>query len=43
MKKLKDLLGEAFEETQKVDKHEVIEGVRNFGIVGRMQTYNKSL
>ena len=34
-KKLKDLLGEVFEETPKVDKHKVIEGVRNFGIVGK--------
>ena len=41
MKKLKDLLGEAFEETQKVDKHEVIEGVRNYGIVGK-SLYNNS-
>ena len=40
-KKLKDLLGEVFEETQKVDKHTVIEGVRNFGIVGK-SLYNGS-
>ena len=35
MKKLKDLLGEVFDETPKVDKHSVIEGVKNFGIVGK--------
>ena len=35
MAKLKDLLGEVFEETPKVDKHKVIEGVRNYGIVGK--------
>ena len=35
MKKLKDLLGEAFEDTPKVDKHKVVEGVKNFGIVGK--------
>ena len=34
-KKLKDLLFEAFDETPKVDKHKVIEGVRNFGVVGK--------
>ena len=34
-KKLKDLLGEVFDETQKVDKHKVIEGVKNYGIVGK--------
>ena len=41
MKKLKDLLGEVFEETQKVDKYKVSEGVRNFGIVGK-SLYNNS-
>ena len=35
MKKMKELLGEAFEDTPKVDKHKVIEGVRNYGIVGK--------
>ena len=40
-KKLKDLLSEVFEETQKVDKHKVSEGVRNFGIVGK-SLYNNS-
>ena len=41
MKKLKDLLGEVFDETPKVDKHKVIEGVRNYGIVGK-SLYNNS-
>ena len=41
MKKLKDLLGEAFEDTPKIDKHQVIEGVRNFGIVGK-SLYNNT-
>ena len=41
MKKLKDLLSEVFEETQKVDKYKVSEGVRNFGIVGK-SLYNNS-
>ena len=40
-KKLKDLLSEVFEETQKVDRHKVSEGVRNFGIVGK-SLYNNS-
>ena len=39
--KLKDLLGEVFDETPKVDKHKVIEGVRNYGIVGKT-LYNSS-
>ena len=33
--KLKDLLSEAFENTPRVDKQQTIEGVRNFGIVGK--------
>tara|TARA_Y100000004_G_scaffold123763_1_gene139156 strand:+ start:134 stop:694 length:561 start_codon:yes stop_codon:yes gene_type:complete len=41
MKKLKDILSEAFEDTPKVDKHKVVEGVRNFGIVGK-SLYNNS-
>ena len=41
MAKLKDLLSEVFEETQKVDRHKVSEGVRNFGIVGK-SLYNNS-
>ena len=39
--KLKDILSEAFEDVQKVDKHSVIEGVKNYGIVGK-QLYNSS-
>ena len=39
--KLKDLLSEVFEDVQKVDKHKVSEGVRNFGIVGK-SLYNNS-
>ena len=39
--KLKDILSEVFDETPKVDKHKVIEGVRNFGIVGK-SLYNNS-
>ena len=39
--KLKNLLGEVFDETPKVDKHQVVEGVRNYGIVGK-QLYNNS-
>jgi hypothetical protein len=35
MAKLKDLLSEVFDETPKVDRHKVSEGVRNFGIVGK--------
>ena len=34
-KKLKDLLSEVFEDVQKVDKHKVIEGVRNYSIIGK--------
>ena len=41
MAKLKNLLGEVFDETPKVDKHKVIEGVRNYGIVGK-SLYNNS-
>jgi len=41
MAKLKDLLGEVFDETPKIDKHSVIEGVRNFGIVGK-SLYNNN-
>jgi hypothetical protein len=33
--KLKDLLSEAFEDTPRVDKRQTVEGVRNFGIVGK--------
>ena len=41
MKKLKNILGEAFEDTPRIDKHKVIEGVRNYGIVGK-SLYNNS-
>ena len=41
MAKLKDLLSEVFEDVQKVDKHKVSEGVRNFSIVGK-SLYNNS-
>ena len=34
MAKLKNILKEVFEESPQVDKHKVIEGVKNFGIVG---------
>ena len=39
--KLKDLLSEAFENTPRVNKQQTIEGVRNFGIVGKT-LYNSS-
>ena len=41
MKKLTDILSEAFEDTPKVDRHQVVEGVKNFGIVGK-QLYNNN-
>ena len=41
MKKLKNILSEVFEDTPKVDKHKVVEGVRNYGIVGK-SLYNNS-
>ena len=41
--KLKDLLSEVFEETQKVDKYKVSEGVRNFGIVGKSLYNNNNI
>ena len=41
MAKLKNLLSEVFDETPKVDKHQVIEGVKNYGIVGK-SLYNGS-
>ena len=43
MAKLKDLLGEVFDETPKVDKHKVIEGVRNYGIVGKSLYNNNNI
>ena len=41
MKKMKDILKEVFEDTPKIDKHQVVEGVRNFGVVGK-QLYNNN-
>ena len=35
MAKLKNLLSEVFEDVKPVDKHSVIEGVKNYGIVGK--------
>ena len=35
MKKMKDILSEVFEDTPQINKHEVVEGVRNYGIVGK--------
>ena len=43
MKKMKELLGEVFDETPKVDKHSVIEGVRNYGIVGKSLYNNNNI
>ena len=41
MKKLKNILSEVFEDIQKVDKFKVVEGVKNYGIVGKT-LYNNS-
>ena len=41
MKKMKDILREVFEDSPQVDKYKVVEGVRNFGIVGK-QLYNNN-
>ena len=41
MAKLKNILTEVFEDTQKVDKYKVVEGVKNYGIVGK-QLYNNN-
>ena len=35
MKKMKDILSEVLEDTPQINKHEVVEGVRNYGIVGK--------
>jgi hypothetical protein len=43
MKKLKDILSEAFEDTPKVDRHQVVEGVRNFAIVGKSLYNNNNI
>ena len=41
MKKLKNILQEVFEDSPKVDKYKVVEGVKNFGIVGK-SLYNNN-
>jgi hypothetical protein len=41
MAKLKNILQEVFEDSPKVDKYKVVEGVKNFGIVGK-QLYNSN-
>ena len=41
MAKLKNILQEVFEESPKVDKYKVVEGVKNYGIVGK-QLYNNN-
>ena len=41
MAKLKDILSEAFEDKPQIDKYKVVEGVKNFGIVGK-QLYNNN-
>jgi hypothetical protein len=41
MAKLKNILQEVFEESPQVDKYKVVEGVKNFGIVGK-QLYNNN-
>ena len=43
MAKLKNILQEVFEDTPKIDKHKVIEGVRNFGIVGKSLYNNNNI
>ena len=43
MAKLKELLGEVFEDSPKVDKHKVIEGVKNYGIVGKSLYNNNNI
>jgi len=43
MAKLKDILSEAFENSPKVDKHKVVEGVKNFGIVGKSLYNNNNI
>ena len=43
MAKLKNILSEVFEDVQKVDKHKVVEGVRNYGIVGKSLYNNRNI
>ena len=41
MAKLKNILQEVFEDSPQVDKYKVVEGVKNFGIVGK-SLYNSN-
>ena len=41
MAKLKNILSEVFEDKPQIDKYKVVEGVKNFGIVGK-QLYNNN-
>ena len=43
MAKLKKILQEAFEDRPQIDKHKVVEGVRNFGIVGKSLYNNNNI
>ena len=43
MKKLKNILQEVFEESPNVDKYKVVEGVKNFGIVGKALYNNNNI
>ena len=43
MEKLKNLLSEVFDEAPKVDKHKVIEGVKNYGKVGQSLFNNNNI
>ena len=43
MKKLKNILQEVFEESPQVDKYKVVEGVKNFGIVGKQLYSNNNI
>ena len=43
MKKLKNILQEVFEDSPKVDKYKVVEGVKNFGIVGKALYNNNNI
>ena len=43
MKKMKNLLSEAFENHAKIDKHQVVEGVKNFGIIGKSLYNNNNI
>ena len=40
---MKDILSEVFEDSPKVDRHQVIEGVKNFGIVGKSLYNNNNI